>query len=326
MLNSPLQRSSRQPYDPDVTRSHVSFDGLWSMAIDVPYSYLLRDGDLAWTCGQLALDSDANVIHHGDLAAQSPVVCDYIDAILGRAGLSRHGVQRLYLYHAHCTDDAIAAMLDVFTDRLGSSVDLVPIAVPHFYYDGVVLEVDLSWGGPEAELRWVHGPGGRSRLSEHIVSPSDSLTDHVGAPDAGAVIDAGPHVAETQWIGLDVADGVVSSDIDITDDISVVLRRSAPFLWLQGRSTDEGKSLVAQTEALMRRLAEVLAKHGYEFTDVVKSTSHYVGGNTAEELHDNMSVRNDYYRSPGPASTGVPVHGFADPRSKIVVDLTLIRR
>ncbi|MCP4960438.1 MAG: hypothetical protein GY925_14365 [Actinomycetia bacterium] len=309
-----------------MTRSHVSFAGLWSMAIDVPYSYLLRDGDLAWTCGQLALDSEANAIHNGDLAAQSSVVCDHVDAILERAGLSRHGVQRLYLYHANSPDDAIAAMLDVITDRLGSSVDLVPLAVPHFYYDGVVLEVDVFWGGPAAELRWVHGPGGRSRLSEHIVSPSDSLTDHVEALDPGAVIDGGPHLTETRWIGVDVADGVVRSDVGITDSVSVVSRRSEPFLWLQGRSTDEGKSLVAQTEALMRRLAEVLATHGYEFTDVVKSTTHYIGGNTAEELHDNMSVRNAYYRSPGPASTGVPVHGFADPRSKIVVDLTLIRR
>jgi len=60
--------------------------------------------------------------------------------------------------------------------------------------------------------------------------------------------------------------------------------------------------------------------------DVAKSTTHYVGGSTAEELHDNMSVRNRRYTKPGPASTGLPVFGFADPASKIVVDITLVRR
>ena len=62
---------------------------------------------------------------------------------------------------------------------------------------------------------------------------------------------------------------------------------------------------------------------GLAYTDVVKSTTHYVAGDSAEELHDNMAVRNRRYSSPGPASTGVPVHRLDDPGCRIVVTLTL---
>ncbi len=295
------------------------------MAIDVPYSYLLRDGELAWTCGQLALDAESNTIRPGDLVAQSSIVCDHVEAILERAALSRHGVRRLYLYYVHSTDDAKDAMLDAFTERLGSSVDPVPIAVPHFYYDGVVLEVDVWWGGP-AELRWVDGPGGPSRLSEHVICPPDALTEHLAAPDPGAVINGGPHSAGPRSIGIDLIEGVVRTDIDNSGELVIVLRRSGPFLWLQGRSTNENKGLVQQTEVVMKGLAKAMAAIEVDFADVVKSTAHYVGGSSAAELHDNMAVRNAYYTSPGPASTGLPVFGFADPASRIVVDLTLVKR
>jgi hypothetical protein len=46
---------------------------------------------------------------------------------------------------------------------------------------------------------------------------------------------------------------------------------------------------------------------------------------TAEQLHINMAVRNGYSTRPGPASTGIPVYGFADPGARNVIDLTLRR-
>ena len=93
--------------------------------------------------------------------------------------------------------------------------------------------------------------------------------------------------------------------------------------WTQARARREA-GLVAQTEAIMAALDVHLASLGLAYGDVVKSTTHYVGGSSAEELHENMAVRNRRYTKPGPASTGLPVFGFADPESKVVVDLTLI--
>ena len=74
----------------------------------------------------------------------------------------------------------------------------------------------------------------------------------------------------------------------------------------------------------MKTFEALLPNKGLSFADVVKSTTHYVGG-SAEELHSNMQVRNAYYSKPGPASTGLPVFGFGDQNSKVVVDLTFAK-
>ena len=82
--------------------------------------------------------------------------------------------------------------------------------------------------------------------------------------------------------------------------------------------------LVDQTKAIMKAFDALLLKKDLSFLDVAKSTTHYVGG-SAEELHSNMQVRNAYYSKPGPASTGLPVFGFGDQNSKVVVDLTFAK-
>lgn len=121
----------------------VPFDGLWEMAIDVPYSMLAGRGELAWSCGQLALGEGARVQAPGDLLAQADVVADHLGTILRRAGLDRSCVRRLVAYYVPETDGDGPALIARLLDRLGKAVivDLVP--VPVFYYHGVRLEIDL---------------------------------------------------------------------------------------------------------------------------------------------------------------------------------------
>lgn len=309
-------------------RSHVPFEGLWSMAIDVPVSYLLRDGDLAWSCGQLALAADSTVLHPGDLVSQSMVVADYIEQVLDRADLSPLGITRLYLYHSAPNAAAESQMLATFRQRFGPSVHLQPIAVPHFYYDGVLLEVDVWWSDEETvsfEARHEVRSDGM-RLSEHLVVPTGRLGDLFDVPDPGAVIDGGPVIEAPVLLAVGFTDRAVSTKLEEVDGVVTVIRQTNGFAWVQGRCTDANLGLVEQTEAVMGRIDAVLPSIGLSYRDVAKSTTHYVGGSTAEELHDNMSVRNRRYTKPGPASTGLPVFGFADPASKIVVDITLVRR
>ena len=71
----------------------------------------------------------------------------------------------------------------------------------------------------------------------------------------------------------------------------------------------------------MASIAETMSAQGWSFDAVCKATTHYVGSSTADDLHDNMKVRNAYYRSPGPASTGLPVSAFPFSSSKIAVDV-----
>ena len=71
-----------------MARSFVPFEALWHMPIDVPYSFMVRDGARAWSCGQLALDQSSQVMAPGDLVRQSEIVCDYIETILERGELT----------------------------------------------------------------------------------------------------------------------------------------------------------------------------------------------------------------------------------------------
>jgi len=299
------------------------------MAIDVPYSYLVRDDGLAWTCGQIALDNKSEVLHPGDLVRQSTVVCDHITTILERAGLDAVGLRRLYLYYVSPDATVVEEMLAAFRDRFGPSVLLEAIPVPHFYYDGILLEVDVWWAESVDELRFsfaVVPTPSAERLSEHLVVRTEELHRPHDVPDPGAVIDGGAKLTEAMFLSVELPGHEVTTDIDLRDDIITVLRRAGSFTWLQGRSTHGAPGLVEQTEAIMSRFDDVIESLGLAYADVAKSTTHYVGGSSAEELHGNMAVRNRRYTKPGPASTGLPVYGFADPASQVVVDLTLVCR
>jgi hypothetical protein len=80
-------------------RAYVPFETLWSMPAELPYSLLLRPGDYAWSCGQLALDEDSSVLAAGDPIAQSRIVCDYIEKILARGDVPISAVRRLRAGH-----------------------------------------------------------------------------------------------------------------------------------------------------------------------------------------------------------------------------------
>jgi hypothetical protein len=80
-------------------------------------------------------------------------------------------------------------------------------------------------------------------------------------------------------------------------------------------------SLVGETQAFMAAVADTLRARGWRFESVAKATTHYVGSSAAQDLHDNMSARNAYYRRPGPASTGLPVAAFPFSPSRIAVDV-----
>jgi enamine deaminase RidA (YjgF/YER057c/UK114 family) len=102
---------------------------------------------------------------------------------------------------------------------------------------------------------------------------------------------------------------------------SVFARHSRKHFWIAARSVSPTISLVTETKAIMASIAEVMGARGWSFDAVCKATTHYVGSSAAQDLHDNMEVRNAYYRRPGPASTGLPVAAFPFSSSKIAVDL-----
>ena len=103
--------------------------------------------------------------------------------------------------------------------------------------------------------------------------------------------------------------------------VALIARGSEHHFWIAARSLAPALGLVGETKAIMAAVAETLRARGWRFEAVTKATTHYVGSSAAEDLHDNMAVRNAYYRRPGPASTGLPVAAFPFSPSKIAVDV-----
>lgn len=359
-------------------RSFVPFGDPWQMPIPVPYSFLVRDEGLAWTCGQLAVDGQSKVLAPDDLLGQTKIVCDYIEDILARGGLQTEALGKLVLYFIEKEAGDAERMMACCRSRFGNRPVLVPIAVPHFYFDDLLLEVDAFAGTPGApcfeksmdrasvkifdggELAWatlVVDPGQlaqgvallESALSELGLSKDHRLSEHWIMPPARHGVPALLNITET-LVRMDlvsdqgtVIEGTdpsalligeityakqLSGLMDITsyeiDGVRVVKRQSGRFAWFCARSTDADLTLVPQTSQIMKSLAAALHAAGMDFSAVVKSTSHYVGGSSEEELFDNMTIRNSYYEKPGPASTGLPVSRFADKNSRIVVDFLTV--
>ena len=164
-------------------RSFVPFEGIWAMPIEVPYSFLVKDGDLAWTCGQLPLDRASRVRAPGDLAAQTEIVCDYIAAILVRAGLRVENIGKLLLYYVPGKTGDAERMLSLSRERFGPRPVLVPIAVPYFYYRDLLLEVDVFAGSPGGRVIKRSGAGAEVQVTDggelawaSITLPPDALT------------------------------------------------------------------------------------------------------------------------------------------------------
>jgi len=345
-------------------RTFVPFESLWAMPIELPYSLLVRDGDAAWSCGQLALDENSAVIAPGDLGEQSRVVADYVRKVLERGGVDPSALKRLVLYHCADSLTKVKAMKTIFNDAFGSNLLLDAVRVPHFYYDGVMLEVDAFAGraGQEAQhgdgvsvvededFAWVtidtptrgialeieelrkaiegYGLSFDQLVSSHWYAPSSDVSEVFNQlppamlADPGAIVTTpGPgsvvgslvfdrHEQVGEWTSTDRSTQTITTTRDGRDSG-----------WISVRSTDAALDLVDQVRSIMPMIEAALAQRQLGFEAVVKSTTYYAGDSSAEQLHDNMRVRNAYYSAPGPASTGLPVLGFADDRSHVTVDV-----
>ncbi len=123
-------------------RLHVPFD-VFAMRVDVPVSTAVRDGDLGWTCGQCPLTETGAVHAPGDLLAQTEFVCDMIEKVMVRAGFRSSSVGKLHVYFAAETDLEAADAVALIAARFDHGPLIVPVPVPHFYYDGMLIEVDV---------------------------------------------------------------------------------------------------------------------------------------------------------------------------------------
>src|SRR5262245_19672497 len=155
-----------------------------------------------------------------------------------------------------------------------------------------------------------------------------AIAKPLGADPGAAVLARLPHgraaVADlTVEMG---ASRLSRREVGQRDGVAFVMRQAGDVLGLAARCAEPENSLAAATRRIMEFMARALAEHGLGFDRVVKQQTYYVGGANEQDLYENMRIRNGCYAPPGPASTGLAVHGFADPDCRISVELMAIKR
>jgi len=113
------------------------------MRIDHPYSLMVRDRGLAWSCGQCPLDANGEVLAATDLMAQTNAVAEFIEKIVSEMGMPISSIGKLVAYHAEDNSAERTEMVSLLRKRIGDDVLVIPIKVPHFYYGGMLIEVDI---------------------------------------------------------------------------------------------------------------------------------------------------------------------------------------
>ena len=156
-------------------RTHVPFD-VFSMRVDVPVSTAVRDGGLGWTCGQCPLTETGAVHAPGDLIAQADFVCAMIERVMARAGLDVSCIGKLHVYLVAETGGGLADALALISARFGHGPLIVPIAVPHFYYDGMLIEVDVF----AARHLQIHDPVDGNGAQMQVADAGDQIWVHAG--------------------------------------------------------------------------------------------------------------------------------------------------
>lgn len=350
----------------DTPLSFLPFDNVWKMRIEHPYSLIVKDGALAWSCGQCPLGGDGSVLFPGDLLAQAQAVAGFIGRYLWEMGCAVSGIGRLVVYYMKTAPGDVARLTDLFHRAFGPSVQVIPVAVPHFYYDGMLIEVDVFASEEKAgSTRFVDeesgltldvcdaGPfvwatasssaadrglaAGLSRLLARANLPEDALLAQQWFLPAGSSASdtglPGGFASNAIWVSdadagitgeltfAKVPDGPVRTTVADADTLSLSLRMAGGYFYLKAVDASPDRGLVEQTAGIMQAAEAVFAETGLSFRDVRKATTYYVAGSSAEELHDNMSVRNCYYAKPGPASTGLPVQGLPAPEAQVWISL-----
>ncbi|MGI9318683.1 MAG: RidA family protein, partial [bacterium] len=76
----------------------------------------------------------------------------------------------------------------------------------------------------------------------------------------------------------------------------------------------------AQTHTAMQNIQKVLREFNLDFEHLVKVNTFYAGSKGQEDLLKNASIRCNYYRDPGPVSTGIPFSYLAYEDMMVEID------
>ena len=302
----------------DIT--HLPMGLMWQMPIPVACSLAVAAKGLAVSCGQCPLDTKGQVLHPGDAGAQAGLVAGMVQGVLSH--LPGHYPAILVVYHdAADESEVLAPLRGAFPDAV-----LLPVRLPHFYYPGMRIEVDLYAlsappviqqtlvlsrisGGPLelVALRAADMAGAGGLLAG--LDPSRLLSAQWFAADPAPHDwhpDPGGRVVLPRDAGVAAVLTLAPDPVQVSRTLGGAIKRtSGCFVWISAQGY--GADLAAAAHQAM----DALALDRQQNLTILKATTHYVGGAGPEDLHGNLAVRHARFPMPGPASTGVPVAGLA---------------
>ncbi len=309
---------------------HLPMGLMWNMPIPVACSLAVAAEGVAATCGQCPLDDAGQVQSPGDAPAQAALI-----ARMGQGVLSHlPGFQAALLTVYHDCDNAaevLAPLAAAFPQ-----VTLAPVRLPHFYYPGMRIEVDLY--AIAGQPRPSRSTEGRAQLTQ--VEGGSLTFCHLSGPDIASCLPLMTRIDErrllaAQWFAaeappshlLDPAARVIPHTPGVaaimilaptpvrtsTTPGGAMLRQFGRFAWTSATGTAPDLAQAAH------QAMDALALDRIPGFTPLKATTHYAGGPGPEDLHGNLAVRHARFPRPGPGSTGVPVTALA--QATLAIDM-----
>lgn len=317
---------------------HLPMGLMWQMPIPVACSLAVMAKGLAISCGQCPLDDAGKVLHADDPAQQAGLVAEMVRGVLGHLPVPHHAALLVVYHDALDEAEVLAPLAAAFPGAV-----LVPVRLPHFYYAGMRIEVDVYATEAAPKVRTL--TEGAARMS--LVSGNGLTLVGLRAPSmaqAKPLLEAldPAHLLSAEWFAAEatpqgwhpdpcarviqsVAAGVTAvltlapGRVETSRTPGGALRRaSSGFVWLSAQG--QGSDLAAAAHQAM----DLLALEAESDLTVLKATTHYVGGSGPEDLHGNLAVRHARFPQPGPASTGVPVAGLAG--ASLAINMLAVER
>ena len=232
------------------------------------FSQSVRCGQMIFTSGQCALDESGEILAEGSLVKQSRIVLDKLQRLLQCHGADLYDAVKANVFNVEAGEQETwkESALVRASYFREPGPAATGISLRRLERDGLMLRYDVI------AMRGEDG----ARLPRETAWP----TGHWDWP---------VHLPYRH--GLKVGDLVfLGGQVSLTE---------------QGAVIDPGE-MKAQTVTAMNNIEKVLAELGLGLENIVKINTFYVGTRGEKDLQANASVRSDYYRGPGPASTGIP--------------------
>jgi enamine deaminase RidA (YjgF/YER057c/UK114 family) len=127
-----------------MTRKYVWPEGHWNWPIPVTHKHGLRCGEMLFVGGQIDVTPAGEVLHKGDLAAQTQAAVDHIETVLGALGADLDDVVKLVMFYENggAVDERVA--LETLASRFPGPVPpaVMPVPLPNLAYPEMVVEIE----------------------------------------------------------------------------------------------------------------------------------------------------------------------------------------